>query len=134
MLQTGQSFSGSMWQYYFAKISPTGNVLWAVNGFNTYGAYFLNVMTGVLIGSTGGVATDAGGNIYITSCYSGSVTIGTTALSSVGSFDIFVAKYSPSGVPLWATSIGGAKDEYSTAIAVTPAGNVYVTDAYFFRQ
>ena len=43
-----------------------------------------------------GIATDSGGNVYVTGYYRGSVTIGSTTLNSVGgSNDTFVVKYSP---------------------------------------
>ncbi|MDB4346063.1 SBBP repeat-containing protein [bacterium] len=69
---------------FVAKYDTSGTVQWATS-----------------IGGTGtdygyGIATDSGGNVYVTGQYSGSVTIGSTTLPDTGSNDAFVAKYSPS--------------------------------------
>ncbi len=89
------------------------------------------------------VAIDSAGNAYVTGAISGSTDFhpsGTTAtenfsLSSIGLKDIFIAKYSDTGEPLWGFSIGGIAggpglDDEGVAIAVSPAGNVFVT-GYF---
>ena len=89
------------------------------------------------IGGTGtdsgeGIATDSGGNVYVIGKYSGSVTIGSTTLTtvSVGSYDAFVAKYDTSGTVQWAKSIGGMSSEYGHGIATDNGGNVYVIGEY----
>ena len=89
------------------------------------------------IGGTGtdsgeGIATDSGGNVYVIGKYSGSVTIGSTTLTtvSVGSYDAFVAKYDTSGTVQWAKSIGGMSSEYGYGIATDNGGNVYVIGEY----
>jgi hypothetical protein len=88
------------------------------------------------IGGTGNdngkeIATDSGGNVYVIGHYSGSVTIGSTTLTSVGSTDAFVAKYDTSGTVQWATSIGGTINDFGYGIATDSGGNVYVTGTYF---
>lgn len=88
------------------------------------------------------VAIDAAGNAYVTGSISGSTEFlspgSTTAaftLQSLGLKDIFVAKYDENGAPVWGFSIGGIAagpglDDEGLAIAVSPAGNVFVT-GYF---
>ncbi len=120
-------------QYYLAKISPAGTVLWAVND-GSIGTGYTYIVSGLIM-SVGAVATDPAGNIYITSSYNKpSITIGTTTLTNSviggGSNDVFVAKYTPGGVPVWATSIGGNSDDYGFGITVASTGNVYVSGAY----
>lgn len=117
-------------QFYLAKISPTGTVLWAVNDGNAYSGWFYTFSTFMM--STGSVTTDAAGNIYITSAFNKkTMTIGGTTLTNAdpsgATYDVFVAKYSPAGVPLWATSIGGNKDDYAFGITVSSLGEVYVS-------
>lgn len=82
-----------------------------------------------------GVATDKNGNTYAAGIFYGSQMDfgnGKKLTSSKGA-DTFVVKLDPSGATLWAASIGGTggslgvNDEYATAIAVDPAGNVYVS-------
>jgi len=113
-------------QYFLAKVSPSGTVLWAINDGSTY--YDM----GYPPLDNGGVTTDTAGNIYITSCfYKPTMTIGATTLTNTDpsgySYDIFVAKYSPTGIPLWASSIGGIYSDFSYGIIVAPSGDVYIT-------
>ena len=94
-----------------------------------------NVSWATSIGGTGaehgnGIATDSGGNVYVIGQYSGSFTIGSTTLTSVGSTDAFVTKYDTSGTFQWATSIGGTSDDYGSGIATDSGGNVYVIGTY----
>jgi hypothetical protein len=87
------------------------------------------------IGGTGsenghGIATDSSGNVYVIGKYSGSVTIGSTTLTSAGSSDVFVAKYDTSGTVQWATSIGGGSTDSGFGITTDSGGNVYVIGTY----
>ena len=120
-------------QYYLAKIDPSGTVLWAVNDGNIGTGYTFALSA--LVMSVGSVTTDVAGNIYITSSFSkATTTIGSTTLSNHvvggGSNDIFVAKYTPAGVPVWATAIGGTNNDYAFGITVVPAGEVYISGDY----
>ncbi len=90
------------------------------------------------VGGTGtdlgqAVATDGSGDVYVTGLFSGTVGFGgsTTLNSSPGSGAAFVAKYDPSGGLVWARAITatGSTDE-GNAIAVGPAGDVYVAGTY----
>jgi uncharacterized protein (TIGR03437 family) len=87
--------------------------------------------------SSRGVAVDASGNVYVTG-FTFSLNLATTGSSFQpsyhgGSFqadtggDAFVAKYSPAGVLLYLTYLGGKGDDAGDAIAVDSAGNAYVT-------
>ena len=76
------------------------------------------------------IATDSAGNVYVTGIYYGSVTIGSTTLNSLYSYDTFVVKYDTSGTVQWAKSIGGTNSDYGYGIAADSAGNVYVTGIY----
>ena len=107
--------------YWLAKMSPAGTVLWAL-------------CAGPSGGGGGGVTTDDTGNIYITSSFSAAtMTIGTYTLVNAapsGSLDLFVVKYSPSGNVLWASSIGGVKQEYAYGISLNSTGDVYVVGSF----
>jgi hypothetical protein len=120
-------------QFYLAKVSPAGSVLWAVCDGNIIKKEVS--ITAALILSVGSVATDTAGNIYIASSFSKkSITIGSITLTNAdpsGTYnDIFVAKYSPSGALVWASSAGGTYDDYGLAITVKRTGEVYVAGAY----
>ena len=70
---------------FVTKYDTSGTVQWAesIGGTNTDSGY--------------GIATDSGGNVYVTGSYQGTATFASgTTLTSAGSNDAFVAKYSPS--------------------------------------
>ena len=80
--------------------------------------------------SSVGIAKDATGNLYITGEFVGTRDFGTFTLTSVGSADIFVAKYTPTGTCLWATRGGYAFSQaYGGKIAVS-GNDVFVTGSF----
>jgi hypothetical protein len=105
---------------FVAKYDTSGTVQWATSiGGTSYDNGY-------------GIATDSGGNVYVTGNYSsGSITIGSTTLTSAGSDDAFVAKYDTSGTVQWATSIGGTSTDLGIDIATDSNGNVYVIGNYY---
>ncbi|GAB3872285.1 hypothetical protein GCM10028824_22500 [Hymenobacter segetis] len=75
-------------------------------------------------------AVDAAGNVYLTGIFSNTVVLGGTTLTSLGSYDVFVAKFNPvSNQFVWAQRAGGTSYEYATALAVD-GSSVYVA-GYF---
>lgn len=75
------------------------------------------------------IATDAAGNIYVTGGTSSSdfpATAGTIDQSFNGTYDVYVAKLSPSGALLWATYLGGPNYDRAYAIEVDAAGFIYI--------
>jgi hypothetical protein len=76
------------------------------------------------------IAADAAGNIYVTGSFMGSIDLGGGLMTSAGSNDVLVAKYSSTGAHLWSKRIGNASDQQGRGIAVDAAGDVYVT-GYF---
>jgi hypothetical protein len=76
------------------------------------------------------MTTDASGNVYLAGTFSGSVGFGGTTLTSSGSDDIFVAKWSSATSRyVWAQQAGGGGVDYVRAIAVN-GNSVYVTGGY----
>lgn len=89
-------------------------------------------------GGTGGtsdsyvynIITDSSGNSFVVGYFRGSVTFGTTSLTSSGSEDIFIAKLDANSNWLWAVKAGGSSNDYGRGIDVDDNGNAYVT-GYF---
>jgi len=81
------------------------------------------------------VHTDNAGNVVVTGLFSGTVDFdpspATFNLTSNGSEDIFVAKYSANGLFQWAFRVGGANRDHGLAITTDQNNNIIVTG--FFR-
>jgi hypothetical protein len=73
-------------------------------------------------------ALDEIGNIIVTGQFTGTITLGTTTLRSVSSFnDTFVAKWNPtSNSFVWAVRIGGTQDDRVKALALQ-GGSIFLT-------
>ncbi|HOC57030.1 MAG TPA: immunoglobulin domain-containing protein [Verrucomicrobiota bacterium] len=72
-------------------------------------------------------AMDAADNVYVAGSFASSASFGGSNLVSVGSWDVFVAKYDPLGQLLWVRQAGGTAIDAAAGIALDPAGNVFVT-------
>ncbi len=95
---------------FLSKYDTSGNLLWS-RQTGTPGADFAT-----------GVSIDGTGNAYITGYTSGSL-----GRANAGNFDIFLAKYDPSGTQLWVRQFGGAAEEQASGVAVDGDGNAYIT-------
>ncbi|TDN38376.1 hypothetical protein A8B98_23750 [Hymenobacter sp. UV11] len=77
--------------------------------------------------------TDAVGNVYVAGSFSGTATFGSTTLVSAGTYDMFVAKWSPAtGNFVWAMQGGGSNGNggaEAKAIAVSGM-SVYVAGSF----
>lgn len=107
---------------FLAKYNPSGNYLWAIR------------MGDYEIDGGDAIALDAGGNIYITGSFVGTVDFdpgaGTANLVAAGNRNIFIAKYSSAGNYIWAKDIGSPITDEAGDLALDGSGNVYVT-GYF---
>src|SRR5262249_42005742 len=71
------------------------------------------------------------GDSVVAGYFSGTVDLGTGAITSAGGTDIFVVKYSAgNGSPVWVRRYGSAGNEYGGAVAVDTAGAVYLTGGF----
>jgi hypothetical protein len=107
---------------FISKLDISGNFLWARRlGGNSYD-------------HGNSIALDAGGNVYITGYFEGTVDFdpgpGTYNLTSAGNYDIFISKLDISGNFLWAKRLGGNSYDIGRSIAVDAPGNVYTTGVF----
>jgi uncharacterized delta-60 repeat protein len=116
----GQSLTSSgSYDIFLAKLSSTGNLLWAQKAWGSSNDY----------GSS--TAIDSSGNILVTGYFQGTNTdIFGQSLTSSGSYDIFLAKLSSTGNLLWARKAWGTSTDYGSSTAIDSSGNILVT-GYF---
>lgn len=80
-----------------------------------------------------GIATDIGGNVYVSGhIHSTNMIVGTYTLTNagVGVGDVFILKYDNSGTILWGDRMGGTADDGSSIVATDASGNAYIA-GYF---
>jgi hypothetical protein len=99
---------------FIAKYDPAGSLLWV----NTGG--------GTSTDLAAGVATDGGGNIFLTGQIINSATFSGQTLSGA-SVDVFLAMYAPNGKLNYVRKAGGGTSNYGNAIAADRAGHLYLT-------
>jgi hypothetical protein len=113
------STAGTTDEVYIAKYNNNGAPQWA----QRTGATKINSEE-----SNPSIALDALGNIYISGEFTGTATFGTlTPITSVGSYDVFLAKYTNTGTPIWVQRAGGVYTDYPCSIALDASGNIYFT-------
>jgi hypothetical protein len=105
------------YDFFVAKYSPKGECLWARQGGGT------KTDRGY------GVAVDEQGGVFVTGHYQSSDALfgSEYSLPLRGDYDVFTAKYDPSGKLLWIRTAGGERYDYGHGIGVDGAGNCYVT-------
>ena len=107
---------------FIAKYSVAGVYQWAFRIGGTWAAEGLDI------------TLDGAGNIYVTGRFGSTADFdpgaGIAMLSSAGSFDIFVAKYSTAGAYQWAINMGGTDQDVGISLSLDGAGNVYVTGGF----
>jgi hypothetical protein len=77
------------------------------------------------------VAIDAAHNVFMCGSYSGTINFGGGALTSSGSFSIFLAKFDANGNYLWAKSYSGSTaNAQAVALALDTSGNPVMGGTY----
>jgi hypothetical protein len=104
---------------FVAKYSPTGTHVWS----RRVGGADLDTVTGL--------GVDGAGNPTIVGYFAGTASFGGANLTSAGSNDVFVARYSAAGAHQWSSRFGDAQDQRAYGAAVDAAGNVALT-GYFY--
>ncbi|MET3542304.1 Tfp pilus assembly major pilin PilA, partial [Pontibacter aydingkolensis] len=104
---------------FVAKYNASGTVVWAQRAGGTSHC------------SGYAIALDSQGGAYVTGHFWDTASFGTTALTSSGVADVFIAKYDASGNALWAQRAGGTGYDIGYGIAVDGSGSARVT-GYFY--
>jgi hypothetical protein len=96
------------------------------NGWSkVFGDQFEQRVVGVAIGGPFG-------EITITGDLRGTASFGTvaTTITSTGGFDMFLAKFLADGTPKSTARFGDANDQFASAVAADPAGNIFIAGAF----
>lgn len=105
---------------FHVKYNTDGDVVW-VRGIYSVGVFMA------------GVTVDADGNSIVTGNYTGSVCVsgGTTLNNSGSTSDMFIFKYSPSGIVVWGKSEGTASDDdWVRTIDADINGNIIIAGTH----
>jgi len=101
---------------FIAKYSPQGTVIWTRKAQAT-----------LEVDATG-LTVAPNGDIFVAGYFKGGLTIGSSTLNSLsGSNDVFLAKYSSSGILQWAQQAGGPADDYGYSVQADSSGGAYLT-------
>lgn len=107
---------------FVVKFSPAGTVLWAKRA------------GGSMYDVGAGIATDASGNSFVTGHFqSNTIAFGAITLTNTtttGFVDLFLVKYDPLGVVVWAKKAGGTSYDYGQGVSVDPSGNIIVSGSF----
>ncbi|MBA3682149.1 MAG: T9SS type A sorting domain-containing protein [Bacteroidetes bacterium] len=77
------------------------------------------------------VCTDPSGNVIIAGGFAApSMQIGTVTVNSLGSGDVYLAKFDPAGNMLWIQTIGGTGLESIGSVCTGTNGNIYICGSY----
>ena len=116
----GVKFTHEKSGMYVAKYSNNGDLLWAKSPSGK--------------GEAQGVGTDTDGNVFIGGFFFQTISFDAITLTSHSkeSGDAFIAKYSPTGKPIWAKNFGGEDGEISSC-ETDPFGNVYLAGMFFSK-
>jgi hypothetical protein len=100
---------------FLTKLDGSGASLWA------------NSVKGNKYDNIGSLACDKRDNVYMAGGYNNSrITFGTTALTSAGSGDAYLVKYSAVGSLAYANTIGGNNTDYGYCVAVDSCEHAWI--------
>ncbi len=102
------------------KYAPDGAVLWARGG----GSSQADLARGVAVGPNG--------HPYLAGVFEGTVSLGGSAVQSLGGSDVFVLQWTPDGDPVWFSRLGAEGDDgmRNGGIGLGADGTVYVQGSF----
>jgi len=115
----GSTILANAWDGFILKHNSSGLLQWVYNVSGPQQEYI------------SAISTDPSGNVYCTGYFDKQISIGSTTLQVDGFWqDIFFAKFTASGSPVWAKQIGGFSEDYSHSIALNSSGNIFLGGSY----
>jgi hypothetical protein len=111
---SGPLMSAGSTDIFLVKLGPAGVTLWS------------NSVGDASSQSIASLALDPAGNVILAGGFAGTLNFGGGALTSVGSTDVYVAKFSPGGGHLWSKRFGDMAAQSAQGVATDAAGNVVV--------
>jgi len=102
---------------FLAKYTPAGGYLWAVRagGSTAFGTQVSQI------------AVDHSDELVVTGYTTGAGDMGGVRFPGFGGNDIFLVKYSATGLPLWSRSFGGSDQDRGKGIAIDSLNNIVMT-------
>lgn len=103
---------------FVVKLSSKGDYVWG-HSYGDAGNQFAD-----------DVAVDAQGDVFVAGYFGGKIDLGGGLLGAVGAGtdDMFVAKLErAAGEHVWSRRLGDVMDQYARSVAVSPAGDLYVS-------
>ena len=113
-----------------AKLTSAGSSDAFIVQYNSSGVEQWSKTIGANGNDSGNDITADASGLYLTGIFSNTVIIGTDTLISKGSSDIFIAKYTTSGVAQWARGGGSTDADIATSIALDASSNAVITGNY----
>ena len=111
--------ASGLYDSYIVKYDTSGNYIWSVKA----GGNDTTKMSAI--------TTDNDGNVYVTGYFLNTTTFGTTTLTSLGSYEFFIAKYDANGNFVWAKKGGGANEDFGQGISYDSRRNlIYATGQF----
>jgi PKD repeat protein len=104
---------------FLVKFSSSGNHLWS--------------MSMGVVGSEqaiSGVAVDSNNYVWITGYFRDSINLGGGVLTSNGSQDLFIARYTSNGTHVWSESFGSTQFDTAVGIAVTSSNEAVIVGSH----
>lgn len=106
-------------EIFIAKFDANGTAKWAKAFGSTSEDYGF------------GIALDSKGNVHVAGYFCGgasscTMTIGSTNLSTRGTYDIFLAKFDGTGNPLWAASLGSSEEDLLSGLVIGGSNNLFM--------
>ncbi|WP_437732433.1 hypothetical protein [Sorangium sp. So ce1335] len=128
--------SGTAWRPCSGEITParetcTDETDEDCDGFACSAPLWADLFGDSSIQSATGAGVDTQGNLYVAGTFSGSINLGGDTLVSIGTADVYVASFDPSGKHRWSKRFGGSGAETLNGLALTPTDDVVIGGTFY---